>query len=79
MPAMSAAACCQSGFDSGVRIGGPDPADRNVIVGNDQTAISPNSGSDDWIVQGNYIGVAADGETAIGNSVPAGAGGLSIG
>ena len=70
--------CQSSGFDSGVRIGGPDPADRNVIVGNDQTAISPNSGGDDWIVQGNYIGVAADGETAIGNSVPAGAGGLSI-
>ena len=70
--------CQSSGINSGVRIGGPDPADRNVIVGNDQTAISPNSGGDDWIVQGNYIGVAADGETAIGNSVPGGAGGLSI-
>lgn len=70
--------CQSSGIDGGATIGGPDPADRNVIVGNDQTAISPNSGGDDWTVQGNYIGVAADGETAIGNSIPAGAGALSI-
>ncbi|MEZ5269522.1 MAG: hypothetical protein R2789_13485 [Microthrixaceae bacterium] len=77
MPAMSAAVCQSSGINSGVRIGGPDLADRNVIVGNDQTAhLSRSSGGDDWIVQGNYIGVAADGETAIGNSAPGGAGGL---
>ena len=70
--------CQSSEIDSGARIGGPDPADRNVIVGNDQTAISPNAGGDDWIAQGNYVGVAADGVTAIGNSTPGAAGALSI-
>jgi CSLREA domain-containing protein len=70
--------CQSSENDAGARIGGPNPADRNVIVGNDQTGISPNSGGDDWIVQGNYVGVAADGVTAIGNSTPGAAGALSI-
>ena len=53
-------------------IGGLTPADRNVIGGNSTLAsLSFGIGfwqdSDNNVVQGNYIGVGADGTTAMGN------------
>ena len=54
-------------------IGGDTPADRNVISGNDISGISIESLNDadgfasGNIVQGNFIGVAADGLTPLGN------------
>lgn len=63
---------------TGAQIGGLDPEDRNLISGNDGTASSPNTGSDNWTYQGNYIGVARDGLTAIANAQPGGSGALSI-
>lgn len=55
-----------------VLIGGTDPADRNIISGNSATSgnvatgMYPGTG---WRIKGNYIGVGADGMTAIPNSV----------
>ncbi len=56
-------------------IGGPLPADRNIIDGNNSSAAYP---SDRWVFQGNYIGVDATGIAAIGNSSISGSGGISI-
>lgn len=52
-------------LSSGNTIGGPTAAARNVIAGNDGTAISLPGGT--TTVQGNYIGTTADGLTALGN------------
>lgn len=49
------------------QIGGTDPAARNVISGNNGDGIGM-VGGDRNIIQGNYIGIAADGVTAVGNS-----------
>jgi uncharacterized repeat protein (TIGR01451 family) len=55
-------------------IGGTTPAARNVISGNDIAGISiesigtPTGNASGNIVQGNYIGVAADGTTPLGNT-----------
>lgn len=49
------------------RVGGSDPCDRNVISGNNGTGIAIIGGLNDTIA-GNYIGVSADGLSAIGNS-----------
>lgn len=52
-------------------VGGTSPAERNVISG--QSGGAGNEGiaicnvCNDWIVQGNYIGVGSDGQTAIPN------------
>ncbi|WP_374682213.1 DUF4347 domain-containing protein, partial [Accumulibacter sp.] len=55
----------------GNRIGGTDAADRNIISGNSTSGLSFGIGfwqdADDNIVQGNYIGVGANGTTAMGN------------
>ena len=55
----------------GNTIGGPSPADRNVIAGNSTLADSFGIGfwqdADSNVVQGNYIGVGADGTTAMSN------------
>ncbi len=60
-------------------IGTTDPADRNIVSGNGQSGITPNVGQDGWIIQGSYIGMAADGETPLPNSVAnTGPGGFSI-
>lgn len=59
-------------------VGGLDPEDRNIISGNQLGAISPNTGDDNLIVQGNYIGVGADGKTMLPNSQPGGNGALSL-
>jgi CSLREA domain-containing protein len=59
-------------------IGGPSASDRNILSGNgdDNTGgwgiyVRDNSGqgrADHQLIQGNYIGLAADGTTALGNS-----------
>jgi hypothetical protein len=60
------------------RIGGPAPADRNVISGNAQVGISLNgtlfapgffslAAARDTLIEGNLIGVSASGETALAN------------
>ena len=50
------------------RIGGSTEAERNVISGNNRTGVRLyNTGSDNNLVIGNYLGVAVDGETAIPN------------
>jgi CSLREA domain-containing protein len=60
----------------GIQVGGSRPSERNVISGNDDNAAYPLSG---WTISGNYIGVAADGSTAIPNGTSsASAGALSI-
>jgi hypothetical protein len=49
-------------------VGGSAPANRNVICGNGMGGIALNGASViDTTIQGNYIGVGADGATAIGN------------
>jgi CSLREA domain-containing protein len=46
-------------------VGGVTPADRNVISGNAGDGIAIDSSNN--MIQGNYIGVAADGSSALGN------------
>lgn len=54
-------------MSTGNVIGGDFAARRNVISGNGDTGIVI-SGSSDNTITGNYIGVAADGMTALGNA-----------
>ena len=62
----------ESGSNNNV-IGGTSADERNVIAGNNNSGIligdgaSPGSNSTGNVIQGNYIGVAADGTTALGN------------
>lgn len=67
----------ESGEDA--LIGGLNPEDRDVISGNTAgsigTASYPGTG---WVFQGNYLGVAVNGLTAIANSTLGGSGILSI-
>ncbi len=64
----------ESGSDN-TTIGGNTASARNVISGNNSDGIiisdgaSPGTGTTGTIVEGNYIGVGADGVTALGNSV----------
>ena len=70
----------------GVRVGGTDPTDRNVVSGNNQTGINsfvglarPQQGApiqfsisvmtvpSEMIVEGNYVGVSANGSVAVPN------------
>ena len=63
------------GNESGVRItegmhnliGGTEPGTRNVISGNDVHGIVINTNSTGNVVQGNYIGTDADGDSAVPN------------
>ena len=48
-------------------IGSAEPAARNVISGNNGSAISVNNGEGN-IILGNYIGVARDGNTPLPNN-----------
>jgi parallel beta-helix repeat protein len=65
-------------LDGGVnnRVGGPSVGERNVISGNGAPPNGPDAGNgisianfeSKHIVQGNYIGLGADGVTALGNA-----------
>ncbi len=64
-------------------IGGNQPADRNILSGNTCGCVDPGrfpqgisiaGGSNGWIIKGNYVGIAADGVTAMGNQ----AGGITV-
>ena len=62
----------ESGSNNNV-IGGTSAGARNVIAGNDNTGVliadgaNPGTNTTGNVVQGNYIGVGADGTTALGN------------
>jgi CSLREA domain-containing protein len=53
-------------------IGGPTAAERNVISGNSQAGVQMWWGANHNVVEGNYIGLSADGSTALPNGWPAG-------
>jgi CSLREA domain-containing protein/LPXTG-motif cell wall-anchored protein len=60
-------------------VGGLLPAERNIISGNTNGGTASGSyPTNGWTFQGNYIGVAADGVTGIGNATAGGAGSISI-
>lgn len=62
-----------------VLIGGNSPEDRNIVSASQDSGITPNTDNDYWVVKGNYIGMAADGLTPLGNSQRyIGPGGMSI-
>ena len=52
---------------SGNRIGGTLAGERNVISGNGAAGVLINGGSDNNVLQGNYIGTDAAGTAAVGN------------
>ncbi|MEL6981709.1 MAG: right-handed parallel beta-helix repeat-containing protein, partial [Actinomycetota bacterium] len=53
---------------SRARIGGPTPAEANVIAGNDGDGVYVGTGSMvDAVIEGNLIGVGSDGTTLLGN------------
>lgn len=56
----------QSSFKT--TIGGTTPAARNVLSGNDQHGIGLGPGGGNHVVQGNYIGVQADGQSPLPNT-----------
>jgi hypothetical protein len=58
-----------SGSQTNSTIGGTSAAARNVISGNTREGITVlDPGTTNNTIQGNYIGVAADGTTALGNA-----------
>lgn len=52
---------------NGLLIGGAGPGQGNVIAGNALHGIAIDSNASNITIQGNHIGVAADGQTALGN------------
>jgi len=64
-------------------IGGTQAAHRNVISGNAGYGVAVNGASAGTVVRGNYVGVAANGSSALGNNGAgvsvAGANGIQIG
>lgn len=60
---------------SNVLIGGTDANDRNILSGQTDAASFPFTG---WTLQGNYIGLGADGSTMIPNATVSSPGSLSI-
>ena len=54
------------GSDNNV-IGGTNPADRNLIAGNDREGLNIRDGSAANTVRGNYIGTSAGGDAPLGN------------
>lgn len=66
------------GSVSGLLVGGLDPEDRNLFGGMLQSAITPNSNSHNWTIQGNYVGVDITGLSAIPNVTASTAGSLSL-
>jgi len=67
-----------NGAGDNLTIGGLNPEDRNIISGNNEGGASPNTGDDNWTIQGNYIGLGATGVSAIPNAQVAGSGALSL-
>lgn len=68
---------------AGAKIGGTNPEDRNIISGNSKPYNGCNWASggypdNAWVIQGNYVGVAADGLTAMPNGSTGGSGAFSI-
>ena len=65
------------------KIGGRVPGARNVISGNQGTGVYISGSETENVVEGNFVGVGADGSTAIGNNGSGleiiGAGGHTIG
>ena len=59
-------------------IGGLDASERNLISGNSGAAMGIGYDHNNWQLLGNYIGVAADGVTALPNAQPGGSGNPSI-
>ena len=53
---------------TGNLIGGSTSATRNIITGNDQDGVAFTSSAGPNTVEGNYIGLASDGKTALGNN-----------
>lgn len=51
-------------------IGGTTASERNTISANLNVGIQANSGVNNTLILGNYIGVGADGATALGNTNP---------
>jgi CSLREA domain-containing protein len=67
------------GFSAGAQIGGLLPEQRNIISGNDNgSAAAGMYPADDWVIQGNYIGVDIFGNGVLSNATVGGSGGLSI-
>ena len=56
------------------RIGGTRSAQRNVISGNQDVGVSASCPTGAVVIEGNYVGVASDGATPLGNGL-----GLSLG
>jgi CSLREA domain-containing protein len=52
-------------------IGGPDPADRNLISGNGFAGIGLNGPAGKVTIQGNFIGTKASGDAAVTGPLPA--------
>ena len=52
-------------FSSGVRIGGPNASDRNIISANDSGIVLLGTGN---TVTGNYVGTDAAGTADLGNA-----------
>ena len=72
-----------SGGPTNGLLGGSQPADRNILSGNSCSCADPSrypqgisiaGGANDWAIKGNYVGIAADGVTAMGND----AGGITV-
>ncbi|HJT46512.1 MAG TPA: hypothetical protein VJ721_09610, partial [Chthoniobacterales bacterium] len=76
IPNVGGVAIDRNGSPNRNQIGGPNPGERNVISGNLNPGLNPGAGygvalsggDGDDIVQGNYIGIGADGVTPVGNS-----------
>lgn len=70
------------GTGNNALIGGTSPEMRNLISGNGTVpsgaAIGIGTNHDNWTIQGNYIGLAADGVTALPNAQLGGSGNPSI-
>ncbi|MEZ6135354.1 MAG: LamG-like jellyroll fold domain-containing protein [Pirellulaceae bacterium] len=55
------------GSGTGIVVGGGTSAHRNIISGNDWVGVSMGNAAAATTIQGNYIGLGADGSTVIGN------------
>lgn len=63
---------------SGTTIGGTSPSPRNVISGNGSGGVLITGGATSTTVSGNYIGVASDGQAALGNGSNGASSGIEV-